>query len=78
MNYQLDVCKHIEIASNNLKFIGLGNIWIKEDFSKLPHKLAQFCLAEALNKTAVGQLEVIAYDGELQGVFAPFSMLSSG
>ena len=78
MNSQLEVCQTIEISSKQYKYIGAGNIWIKEDFSDSPVKITQFCLDIALRQTAVGQLEIIAYDGELRGVFAPFSMLSSG
>ena len=78
MNKSLKVCSHINIASKTLNFIGLGNIWIKENFSGGSPKLTQFFLTQALKETAVGQLEIIGYDGDLSGIFAPFSMLSSG
>ncbi len=53
MNKSLKVCSHINIASKTLNFIGLGNIWIKENFSGGSPKLTQFLLTQALKETAL-------------------------
>lgn len=77
----LDVCSRLSINDNNasdIDFIGKGNIWINNTYQPEEVSLAQYIIYQALSKTAPGQLTVWGYDGDLSGIFAPFSILSGG
>ncbi|MDR0875515.1 MAG: hypothetical protein LBN12_04830 [Clostridiales Family XIII bacterium] len=62
----------------NLNFIGRGNLWLENSYGDDVIRLARYLLLRALDGTAPGQLQVMGYDADLTGVFAPFSALSSG
>lgn len=68
----------IKIGQIELKFIARGNIWVEDFFDSATKNFVQYLVSEAIYRTTVGQLEVIAYDSQLSGVFAPFSNLGSG
>lgn len=74
----LETYSNLRIGSKNFEFIGKGNIWIEDGFDSHTLSMAQYLIKQALEKTCVGQLEVIGYDSLLSGIFAPFSSLSSG
>lgn len=77
----LDVCSLLQINDSNplgIDFIGKGNIWINITYQPEEVSLAQHIIYQALSKTAPGQLTVWGYDGDLSGIFAPFSALSGG
>ncbi len=77
----LDVCSLLSINDSNsldIDFIGKGNIWINNTYQPDEVSLAQHIIYQALSRTAPGQLAIWGYDGELSGIFAPFSLLSGG
>lgn len=74
----LEVNSQLSIGGITADFIGKGNIWINDTYDPSVIKLTRHVLYEAVFKTAPSQLSIIAYDGELSGVFAPFAALSTG
>ena len=78
----LDVCSVVGFSGTNgteeIPFIGRGNIWIDNTYDQSPISLARYFILEALLKTAPGQLSILGYDSDLSGIFAPFSALSAG
>jgi hypothetical protein len=57
--------------------IGLGNIWIDEDFDERTVRLAREVILKSLLGTDVGELEIIVFDYNLRGIEAPFASLHS-
>lgn len=78
MSHILDVASQLSIGNLKADFIGKGNIWIDNTYSASVTRLAQYILYEAIFKTAPGQLSILGYDGDLTGIFAPFTALSAG
>ena len=77
----LDVYDSLSLGQNNnlsADFIGRGNLWINNNYSPATVKLARTIIYDALKNTAPGQLSILAYDGDLSGIFAPFADLSAG
>lgn len=77
----LSVCSELNIDANhplNIDFIGKGNVWVNNTYTDQVYDLTKLIIAEALRKTAPGQLSIVGYDSDLSGVFAPFASLSSG
>lgn len=77
----LDVCSQLRIGDRSpllVDFIGRGNVWINNTYEQSVLQLARYMIYHALMDSAPGQLSVIGYDGDLSGVFAPFSALSAG
>ena len=74
----LEVNSQLSIGGLTADFIGKGNIWINDTYNPSVIKLARHILCEAIFKTAPSQLSILAYDGELSGVFSPFAALSTG
>lgn len=75
----LDVCSQLSLPDYGpVPFIGKGNIWIDNIYDPSVTDLARTILYKAIFETAPGQLSVMAYDGDLSGVFAPFAALSAG
>ena len=74
------VCSKVSIgdAPISLEFIGRANIWIDNLDERQSILLARDIICKALLSTAPGQINVIGYDSDLSGVFAPFASLSSG
>jgi len=75
----LDVAEFVPLGNAFISLIGHGNIWIEDslvDDSSVA--LTQSIIAEALDGTAAGQLELIVFDDELSGLAAPFWPLNSG
>lgn len=90
----LDVAEYICIGKSNLRgkdyginedfdipivvpFIGQGNIFIHTNANEI-NSLCSNIMCETLQKTAAGQLQIIAYDPALTGALAPFSSLEKG
>lgn len=75
----LSVCDYISFESKDIRFIGRGNIWIKNNFDT-PSITAfiDYLLMNALANTASSQLEIIGFDSNLSGVFSPFSRFITG
>ncbi len=74
------VAQYISIGKNSyLRFIGDNNIWV-EDSAVNQDSLVfmQYLIAEALNNTIPGQLEVFIFDDELTGLAAPFQGVNNG
>lgn len=78
MNSILDVCSEFRIGNHIVDFIGKGNLWINNTYDGSVIDMAKLVIADALNKTAPGQLSIVGYDSDLSGVFAPFASLSAG
>lgn len=77
----LDVCSELTIGVQgafSVDFIGKGNIWVNNTYDESVSNLTKYIIAEALKKTAPGQLSVVGYDSDLSGIFAPFASLSTG
>jgi len=77
----LQVCDKLQISeesSLDINYIGSGNVWIKNSYNMDSVYLARNMIAEAIQKTAPGQLMITGFDSNLSGVFAPFATLSSG
>ena len=74
----LEVNSQLSIGGLTADFIGKVNIWINDTYNPSVIKLARHILCEAIFKTAPSQLSILAYDGELSGVFSPFAALSTG
>ena len=78
----LEVCSELQIGDSinsvSLDFIGKGNLWINNTNEESVFHLTKYIIAEALRKTAPGQLSIVGYDSNLSGIFAPFASLSSG
>lgn len=79
MDSILDVCSTLSIGDGmQLDFIGKSNIWIDNTYEEDVIGLARNIIYEALENTAAGQLDIVGYDSDLSGIFAPFASLSSG
>ena len=81
MNNILDVCSELTIGTQNaisIEFIGRGNLWINNSYDESVYDFTKYIIAEALKKTAPGQLAIVGYDSDLSGIFAPFASLSAG
>ena len=81
MNVILNICEHLQFGSLEsapVDFLGCGNIWINNTQSDDVVHLARYVILEALTKTAPGQLNIVGYDSDLSGIFAPFASLSAG
>lgn len=81
MSSILDVCSELKIGTQeafSVDFIGKGNIWVNNTYEESVLNLTKFIIAEALKKTAPGQLSIVGYDSDLSGIFAPFASLSTG
>lgn len=81
MNSILDVCSELRIGNRNtfsVDFIGKGNLWVDNTYDESVYDLTKLIIAEALRKTAPGQLSIVGYDSDLSGIFAPFASLSTG
>ncbi len=77
----MDVCSELRIgnqASFSVNFIGRGNIWVNNTYDEAVSNFTKYLIAEALRKTAPGQLSIVGYDSDLSGIFAPFASLSTG
>ncbi len=81
MSNILEVCSNLSFIDKDtilVDFIGKGNIWINNTYEEAVYDLTKYIIAEALNKTAPGQLSIVGYDSDLSGIFAPFASLSTG
>src|SRR5699024_5542703 len=63
---------------NDIHFIGEGNLWVVDTYDRHMHELIRTLIRWGLENTAVNQLEVIGFDNQLNGLFAPFSSHTSG
>ena len=74
----LDVCSELKYEPGvSIKYIGKGNIWINDTFDNYVGLFARSLLAQAIRKTAPGQLTIYGYDSSISGIFSSFSALSS-
>ena len=72
------VADQLRLRGGHLDFIGRSHIWI-DDYDRADSaQFAQFALADALARTAPGQLEVLVFDDALRGIAAPFQEVNSG
>lgn len=72
------VADQLRLRGGHLDFIGRSHIWI-DDYDRADSaQFAQFALANALARTAPGQLEVLVFDDALRGIAAPFQEVNSG
>lgn len=81
MDNVLQVCSELRIGLNDeivVDFIGKGNIWINNTYEETVFDLTKKIISEALENSAPGQLQLVGYDSDLSGIFAPFSSLASG
>ena len=72
------VADQLRLRGGHLDFIGRSHIWI-DDYDRADSvQFAQFAIANALARTAPGQLEVLVFDDALRGIAAPFQEVNSG
>ena len=72
------VADQLRLRGGHLDFIGRSHIWI-DDYDRADSvQCAQFAIANALARTAPGQLEVLVFDDALRGIAAPFQEVNSG
>ena len=72
------VADQLRLRGGYLDFIGRSHIWI-DDYDRADSvQFAQFAIANALARTAAGQLEVLVFDDALRGIAAPFQEVNSG
>lgn len=79
----LGVCDKISFdeggaSAFSFDFLGRSNIWIDNTYTSDVFSFCQFVIMEAISRTYPGQLQIIGYDSDLTGIFAPFAQLSSG
>ena len=76
-----EICSELKIGTQgafSVDFIGKGNIWVNNTYEESVSNLTKSIIAEALKRTAPGQLSIVGYDSDLSGIFAPFASLSTG
>ena len=77
----LSVCERLDLAGDGrlvVDFLGRSNLWIDGVDEASSVALTRHVICEALTRTSPGQLDIVGYDSDLSGVFAPFAILSSG
>jgi hypothetical protein len=78
----LGVCDKVTLGGGtsafSLDFLGRANIWVDNTYESDVFALCQYLIMEAVSRTYPGQLQIIGYDSDLTGIFAPFAQLSSG
>jgi len=75
----LRVAETVKLGSESVSLLGHSNVWVKESLTgSLSMRLTQSIVAEALENSAPGQLEVIVFDDGLSGIAAPFYPLNTG
>jgi hypothetical protein len=78
----LGVCEKISFGKGasafSFDFLGRANIWVDNTYDSDVFALCQYLIMEAISRTYPGQLQIIGYDSDLTGIFAPFAQLSSG
>ena len=75
----LSVASTISIGQfgEQIDFIGKANLWVDDDYSDRTLALAKEIIFSAYKNTAPSQLEIIAYDSNLSGIVAPFTLLQN-
>ena len=74
---KLEVAELIQIGKIDIKFLGLGNIWVDDTLNKNSKDFVQGLIKFALDNTTPGQLELVVYDENLSGIASPFFGLNN-